>query len=111
MSNPICKTLPLWPYWFISNTLQAFLFLFCLAYVYVNYWTYVHTDLSSKIGWFVGFLVMRSLALVMKEMEVFGGFGEAASVGCVRVANEGLYVLFYFMVFKMRVIQMAMWNS
>jgi hypothetical protein len=103
---PECNLqITLFPTWFISDLAQYVLFTAVLIKVFVNWYDYVLPSINWKMYVYMFLMLCRPVFIYIGA---FTKMNKNLLVSLVWFIDTGLYFLFYYLIFKMKVIQLVM---
>ena len=95
----------LFPTWFISDCIQFVLFTAVLIRIFINWYDYVLPSVNWKMYVYMFLMLCRPVFIYIGA---FTNMNKNLLVSLVWFVDTGLYFLFYFLIFKMKVIQIVM---
>lgn len=106
-----CGIVNLWPGYFISDCVQAVVFILLLLYVLIQYNAIILTNISIRLKVYALMITLKSLSYVIffKLVPDLSDKGRVeGSMTMVFVCDQIMLVLFYYMLFKMKIISFIM---
>lgn len=106
-----CGIVKLWPVYFISDCLQAVCFLMLLVFVLIRYSAIILSSISMRLKVYALLITLKAISYVV-VFKMIPDLSEKRRVEvcmtCVFVCDQGMRLLFYYMLFKMKVISSIM---
>ena len=101
-----CGDISLWPSIFISDLLQSIIFLLAFLYVSKLYSKYILYEVRLKIQFYCVVMILRPCAILL--FHVITSWNEDVSHTALFLLEILLSCLFYYLLFRMRLIQIIM---
>ena len=103
-----CDQENLYPYWFYFDVGEGLIFTITLVIIIRNYNQYILPSIKWKLYFFFVFMTLRPILIyALKDIDLELKYDNIDDT--VIYADEiVLYFLFYYMIFKMRIIQIMM---